>query len=85
MALQEQEIKQVSDAKRGAADVSSNARLLDLHAAAAYLGVSYWTMRDLVNGGQVRRVRLPNAKGHDLRRVLIDRHDLDRWIEESKS
>ena len=37
-------------------------RLLDLHSAAAYLGVSYWTMRDLVANGTVPQVRLPASR-----------------------
>jgi len=34
-------------------------RLLDLQAAADYLGVSVWSIRDLEAAGTVRRVRVP--------------------------
>jgi hypothetical protein len=66
---------------------TADARLLDLHGAAAYLGISYWTMRDLVNGGQVPSVRIPSARARDgrtIRRTLIDRRDLDAFIERNK-
>ena len=70
-------------------------RLLDLHGAAHYLGVSYWMMRDLVNGGQIQAKRLPclytwNAQlktrvpakhGASVRRILIDRKDLDAFVD----
>jgi len=36
--------------------------LLDLRAAATYLGVSYWTMRDMVANGTVPAVRLPSTR-----------------------
>ena len=56
-------------------------RLLDLRAAAAYVGVSEWTVRDLKWAGVLRRVRVPVPGGRDLRKLLFDRHDLDRLIE----
>lgn len=59
-------------------------RLLSLDAAADYLGVSYWTVRDLVASGTIPRVRLPVGGARDLRRVLVDRVDLDRLVERSK-
>ncbi len=55
-------------------------RLLDLPAAAAYLGVSPWTVRDLEAAGTLRRVRLPLPNGGELRKLLFDREDLDRCI-----
>jgi excisionase family DNA binding protein len=58
--------------------------LLSLRAAASYLGLSYWTLRDLVAAGTIRPVRLPVADGRDLRRILLDRRDLDALIEQSK-
>jgi hypothetical protein len=57
------------------------ARLLDLYTAAAYLGVSYWTVRDLEAAGVLRRIRIPLTDGHELRKVLFDKADLDRLIE----
>ena len=61
-------------------------RLLDLDAAAAYLGgLSTWTVRDLIANGTLRRVRVPGTNGEDLRRVLLDRQDLDELINRWKA
>ena len=54
-------------------------RLLDVEGAAGYLGVSAWTVRDLVERGSLSRVALPGV-----RRLLFDRCDLDRLIEMSR-
>jgi excisionase family DNA binding protein len=54
-------------------------RLLDAEGAADYLGVSAWTVRDLVERGSLSRVALPGV-----RRLLFDRCDLDRLIETSR-
>ena len=62
-------------------------RLLRLQEAANYLSVSYWTVRDLVARGAIPPVRLPSPGARDggaLRRVLLDRRDLDRLIENNK-
>jgi excisionase family DNA binding protein len=60
-------------------------RLLDLRGAAAYLSVSTWTIRDLINSGALRRVRVPLGDQGELRKLLLDREDLDqavaRWKE----
>ena len=56
-------------------------RLLDLSAAAAYLGVSSWTVRDLEATGTVARVRIPMPNNGELRKLLFDRTDLDHLIE----
>jgi excisionase family DNA binding protein len=58
--------------------------LLGVHEAAAYLGVSHWTLRDMVRAGSITPVRLPVAGGRDLRRILLDRRDLDDLVEQSK-
>jgi excisionase family DNA binding protein len=55
-------------------------RLLDLPAAAVYLALSPWTLRELVANGTLRRVRVPLPNGGELRRVLLDREDLDQLI-----
>jgi hypothetical protein len=60
------------------------ARLLDPESAARYLGVSYWTIRDLEAAGVLARVRLPLPGGRELRKLLYDREDLDRLITRSK-
>lgn len=53
----------------------SSGRLLDLKAAELYSGISAWTLRDLIASGDLPAVRPPR-----LRRVWIDRADLDRAI-----
>jgi hypothetical protein len=71
-------------------------RLLSLKQAAAYVGVSYWLLRDYVIDGTLQPVRLPgsrlkkdgrlvaNSKDHHMRKIMLDREDLDRLISESK-
>jgi hypothetical protein len=56
-------------------------RLLDLEAAATYLSVSPWTVRDLEAKGVLPRVRVPLPDGGELRKLLFDRADLDRLID----
>jgi hypothetical protein len=79
-----------SGPRRGATDVQTDApraRLLDLKSAGAYLGVSYWTMRDLVFGGIIPSVKIPSPRAGDgraIRRILVDRRDLDAFIEKNK-
>jgi len=63
--------------RRGAGGTSG--RLLDLKAAEAYSGISAWTLRDLIASGDLPAVRPPR-----LRRVWIDRADLDRAIADWK-
>ena len=64
--------------KRNAASRASG-RLLDLKAAEIYSGISAWTLRDLIASGDLPAVRPPR-----LRRVWIDRADLDRAIAQWK-
>ena len=59
-------------------------RLLDLKAAAAYLGVSPWTIRDLEANGTLRRVNVPLGMGKDLRKLLFDREGLDQLVDSWK-
>jgi len=54
-------------------------RLVGLEDAAALLGVSPWTVRELEWGGHLPRVRLPRV-----RRLLFDLADLDQLITDSK-
>ena len=62
---------------------STSGRLLDLKAAEIYSGISAWTLRDLIASGDLPAVRPPR-----LRRVWIDRADLDgaiaAWKERSE-
>jgi len=60
--------------------VSVAPRLLDLPSSARYLGVSLWTIRDLIANGTLTRVRVPLPNGGELRKVLLDREDLDRLV-----
>ena len=56
-------------------------RLLNLKAAATYLGVSPWTVRDLEARRVLKRVSVPLSAGAELRKLLFDKVDLDRLIE----
>ena len=60
-------------------------RLLDLNAAASYLSVSAWTVRDLEARGILRRVRVPLPNGGELRKVLFDRMELDTLVDQWKA
>jgi hypothetical protein len=55
-------------------------RLLDLHGAAAYLGLRERKLRELAGTGILPRVRIPMAMGGEVRKLLFDRLDLDRLI-----
>lgn len=71
----------------GTADPPQAARLLSLRDAARYLGLSWWTAREMVLGGTIPAVRLPAPRATDgrmLRRILIDVADLDRLISKWK-
>ncbi len=66
-------------------------RLLNMRQAAAYLGCSFWTARDYILQGLIPVVDLPPLRPRDgdrarktLRRVLVDRADLDAFIESRK-
>jgi|SRR5262245_4345780 len=59
-------------------------RLLDLQAAAMYLGVSPWTIRDLEAKGTLRRVNIPVGTGRGLRKLLFDRQELDQLVDSWK-
>jgi len=61
------------------------ARLLNLRAAANYLGVSPWTIRDLEAKGVLKRVTVPLPSGMELRKLLFDKVDLDGLIEAWKA
>lgn len=57
----------------------ASGRSLDLKEAESYSGISAWTLRDLIASGDLPAVRPPR-----LRRVWIDRADLDKAIAEWK-
>lgn len=52
-------------------------RLLSQHEGAAYLGISYWMLRDLIFRGTVPHVKIG-------RRILVDRCDLDAYLDRAK-
>jgi hypothetical protein len=60
-------------------------RLFAVEAAGAYLGCSSWVIRDLIAAGELPRVTLPAPGGRALRRLLVDRADLDALIARSKA
>jgi hypothetical protein len=87
-----------ADGFRRAQDRSSiTPRLLSLEQGAAYLGLSFWSFRELVNAGDVPLIRVPRprtmwqhkraARSDVLRRSLVDVRDLDalvdRWREDA--
>lgn len=66
-------------------------RLLNMRQAAEYLGCSFWTARDYILQGLIPVVDLPplrpregDRRRKNLRRVLVDRTDLDAFIESRK-
>ena len=78
---------------QGLADRSESVkpRLLNMRQAAAYLGCSFWTARDYILQGLIPVVDLPPLRAREgdrqrktLRRVLVDRADLDAFIESRK-
>ena len=65
--------------------------LLNMRQAVEYLGYSFWTARDYVLQGLIPVVDMPPLRAREgdrqrkaLRRVLIDRTDLDAFIESRK-
>jgi excisionase family DNA binding protein len=62
------------------ASTAPEVRLLELDAAAGYLSLDAMTVRRLIARGSLSPVRI---KG--VRRVLIDRQDLDRLIAAGKA
>lgn len=56
-------------------------RVLDVRSAATYLSLSPWSIRCLIANGTLRRVRVALPNGGEMRKVLVDRADLDRLVE----
>ena len=52
-------------------------RLYSIPEAAAYLGRSVWSMREMVWAGKLPAIR-------DGRRIFVDLEDMNRWIERNK-
>lgn len=55
-------------------------RLLDLHGGALYIGLRERKLRELIVTGVIPRVRIPDSGHGEVRKVLIDREDLDRLV-----
>ena len=55
----------------------SERRLFSQQDAASYLGISYWTIRDLVFRHELPFVKIG-------RRILVDRIDHDAYLDRSK-
>jgi len=55
-----------------------NKRLISQKEAGEYLGISYWTVRDLVFCGDIPHIRIR-------RRILMDIQDLDDYIQKTKN
>jgi excisionase family DNA binding protein len=61
--------------KKVIAPIAVEPRLLAVKVAAQYLGTTIWQMRTLVWSKKIRHVRFG-------KRILFDRADLDRYVEE---
>lgn len=59
---------------------SAPKRLLSITEAAEELGISAWTLRDLIAAGRLKAVQPPGV-----RRIYLDRRDIDRAIEAWKA
>lgn len=62
-------------------------RLMSVDALANYMGLSYGTVRELVINGHLPSVRLPNPRAGDgrvMKRLLVDRADVDAFIEKHR-
>jgi len=55
-------------------------RLLTLREAGEYLGLTTWAMRERVWNGQIPFVRFDGG-----RKLYIDRHDIDSFVERHKA
>ena len=55
-------------------------RLLSLKEAAGYLGLTTWAMRERVWSGSIPFVRFDGG-----RKLYIDRHDIDSFVERHKA
>jgi hypothetical protein len=55
-------------------------RLLTLKAAAEFLGLTVWGMRERIWAGQIPVVRFPGG-----RKMFVDRQDLESFIQSNKT
>ena len=59
-------------------DDKKQKRLISQKEAGEYLGISYWTVRDMVFRGDIPHIRIG-------RRILMDIKDLEEYIQKNKS
>lgn len=61
--------------------------LLDEHQGAALCGVSFWTFREWTSAGLIPTVAPPSPLNHrrTLRRKLVDRRDVEAFIQQHKT
>jgi len=59
-------------------------RIVGVQQAAAYCGVSRWTMRTWILEGKIPFIRYPGRGEADLRGAKLDLNDLDLFIERNK-
>ena len=59
---------------------AASPRLIDTRTAAEMLGISVWTVRRLIDAGTLPTVRIPTTQDRDVRRILIDRTDIERLV-----
>ena len=59
-------------------------RIVGIQRAAAYAGVSRWTVRAWIADGKIPFIRYPGRGDSDLRGAKIDLADLDIFIDRSK-
>ena len=59
-------------------------RVIGLSTAAEMLGVSRWTVRRIIDTGDLPAVRLPGDRGTLRRRILVDVRDVEALIVRSK-
>jgi excisionase family DNA binding protein len=52
-------------------------RLYSINEASVYLGRSVWAVREMLWAGKIPYIR-------DGRRILLDIHDMDSWIESNR-
>jgi excisionase family DNA binding protein len=55
-----------------------NKRLYSIKEASEYLGRTVWAVREMIWAGKLPRIK-------DGRRILLDIHDINNWIEQNKA
>ena len=85
MASALQIVENKKEVTRGAKDYTSRVlgfpRLMDLQTGADYCSIGYWTLRGAVQRGLIPVVEWPGEDGEPIRRVLLDREDLDKFVD----